>query len=167
MDISIRLSRAEDLAAINAIYNHYVMHSTCTYQEEPETEEGRRKWFAAHGEKHPVTVAVDEAGEVVGWGSLNQFHGRCAYRFTVENSVYVRHDSHRKGIGRALLRDLMERAKGLGHHVILAVISADQTASVALHAREGFVEAGRLREVGFKYGRWLDVVYMQWDVGSR
>ena len=165
MDISIRLARMEDLGAINSIYNYYVANSTCTYQEEVETEEGRREWFAKHDAKHPVTVAVDEAGTVVGWGALNAFHGRSAYRFTVENSVYVRQDMHRRGIGRMLLADLMERAKGLGHHVIVALISADQEGSVRLHEGAGFVEVGRLREVGFKFGRWLDVVYMQWEVG--
>jgi L-amino acid N-acyltransferase len=166
MAISIRLARVEDLGAVNAIYNHYVLRSTCTYQEEVETEEGRRAWFERHGEKHPVTVAVDDEGTVVGWGALNTFHGRSAYRFTVENSVYVREDMHRRGIGGAILRDLMERAKGLGHRVIVALISADQEASVGLHARAGFVEVGRLRGVGFKFGRWLDVVYMQCDVGG-
>jgi phosphinothricin acetyltransferase len=166
MDISIRLARAEDLGAINAIYNYYVSCSTCTYQEEPETEEARRGWFEKHDEKHPVTVAVDEDGVVVGWGALNAFHGRSAYRFTTENSVYVRHDMHRRGIGRMLLADLMERARGLGHRVIIAGISADQEASVGLHARAGFMEVGRLRGVGFKFGRWLDVIYMEWDVAN-
>ncbi|MGN6368433.1 MAG: GNAT family N-acetyltransferase [Phycisphaerae bacterium] len=165
MAISIRLATAGDLGAINSIYNHYVKCSTCTYQEEVETEEGRLAWFLKHDERHPVTVAVDDAGVVVGWGALNAFHGRSAYRFTVENSVYVRHDMHRKGIGAAILRDLMERARGLGHRVIVAAISADQEGSVGLHGREGFLEVGRLRGVGFKFGRWLDVVYMQWEVG--
>ena len=166
MSVHIRLACAVDLGAINSIYNHYVLHSTCTYQEEVETEEGRREWFGKHDAKHPVTVAVDEAGIVVGWGALNAFHGRSAYRFTVENSVYVRQDMHRRGIGRLLLADLMERARGLGHRVIVALISADQEGSVRLHAGMGFAEVGRLREVGFKYGRWLDVVYMQWDAGD-
>src|SRR5690349_15730002 len=135
--IAIRAARVEDLAAINDIYNHFVLCSTCTYQTEPETMEARRAWFEAHGEKHPVTVAV-EAGEVVGWGSLSAFHKRAAYGRTVENSVYVHHRHHRKGIGRALLADLIERAAALGHHTIIAGVDAEQEASVALHGALGF-----------------------------
>jgi phosphinothricin acetyltransferase len=156
----IRLATESDLSVINAIYNHYVLHSTCTYQTEPETPDARAAWFASHGPKHPVTVAEVD-GEVVGWGSLSPFHRRAAYGRTVENSVYVRHDRHRRGIGRALLLDLIRRATDLGHHTIIAGISADQTASIAMHAAAGFVEVGRLREVGHKFGRWLDVAYLQ------
>ena len=163
MDFTIRAATLGDLAAINAIYNHYVLHSTCTYQEELSTEEERRGWFAAHGERHPVTVAVEEGGdgEVVGWGSLNPFHARSAYRFTTENSVYVRQDRHRKGIGGAILADLIGRATALRYRVIVALISADQAASIVLHASAGFRESGRLHGVGYKFGRWLDVVYME------
>ena len=157
----IRLATAADLGAINAIYNHYVLHSTCTYQEEPSTAEERSGWFAAHGPQYPITVAQSDGGEVLGWGSLSRFHPRSAYRWTVENSVYVRHDLHRRGIGRALLDDLIVRAQSLGHHSILAIIDASQPASVALHRACGFKPVANLKEVGFKFGRWLDVVYMQ------
>lgn len=158
--IQIRPASSADLAAINAIYNHYVVNSTCTYQTEASTEAERAAWFEAHGPKHPVTVA-ERGGEIVGWGSLSKFHPRAAYGNSVENSVYVRHDLHGQGIGSALLLDLIARAKALGHHCILALISADQTRSIALHAKAGFVEVGHLREVGHKYDRWLDVIYMQ------
>jgi phosphinothricin acetyltransferase len=160
---TIRLATAEDLPTINAIYNHYVRHSTCTYQEEPTTEAERAAWFAGRSAGHPVTVAMLD-GEIVGWASLNRYHPRSAYRFTVENSVYVRHDVHRRGVGRALLADLQRRAEALGHHTVIAVISADQPASIELHRRAGFVECGLFREVGFKYDRWLDVIYLQWKV---
>jgi L-amino acid N-acyltransferase len=157
---TIRLARRDDLDAINDIYNHYVMHSTCTYQEIPEPLDNRRVWFDRHGPQHPVTVAEDR-GTVVAWGSLSPYHTRSAYRFTVENSVYVHHAHHRRGIGGALLRDLIARARGAGHRSIVAGIDADQHASVALHAAHGFVTAGRVKEVGYKFHRWLDVVYMQ------
>jgi phosphinothricin acetyltransferase len=156
----MRLATAADLATINDIYNHYVEHSTCTYQTEPETAEARQKWFAAHGDDYPITV-IEIAGQVVGWGSLSRYHPRAAYRPTVENSVYVHHAFQRRGLGRALLVDLIERATVLGYHSIIAVISADQEASVALHARLGFVPGGQLREIGHKFDRWLDVLYMQ------
>ena len=167
MKIQIRAARPDDLPAINDIYNFYVLNSTCTYQETPATMEERQTWFKAHGEAHPVTVATDEKGIVIGWGALNPFHSRCAYRFTVENSVYVHKDFHRRGIGRALLQDLLARAETLGHHSVLAVISADQAPSVAIHAALGFVEVGRLRAVGYKFNQWLDVVYLQWIVPAR
>ena len=158
--LQIRPARGADLDAINAIYNHFVLHSTCTYQEEPSTREERAAWFAAHGLEHPITVA-ERDGVVVGWGSLSRFHPRSAYRRTVENSVYVRNDLHRQGVGSVLLADLIERAKTAGHHTIMALIDAGQPGSVAVHRKHGFVEVGQLREVGFKFGRWLDVVYMQ------
>lgn len=184
---SIRLAVEADLPAINAIYNHFVVHSTCTYQTEPSTPAERQAWFdtrratwdamapsaaAAGGAgaaggglerwkpRYPVTVA-EEAGEVVGWGALNPFHPRAAYRFTTENSVYVHHAHHRKGIGRAILADLCARADALGFRSIIALISADQAASIALHRQFGFQDGGYLRAVGFKFDRWLDVAFLQ------
>ena len=165
-EITIRPATVEDLPAVNDIYNHYVLHSTCTYQTELETTEARRTWFEHHGERHPITVA-EEAGQIVGWGSLSRFHPRAAYAQTVENSVYVDHSRHRRGIGRALLADLIERAEKIGHHAIMALIDADQPGSVALHAALGFHQVGYLQQVGFKFGRWLDVVYMERLLQSR
>ena len=159
-DLSIRLATAADLEAINTIYNHYVLHSTCTYQTEPAKIDERRSWFAAHGEQYPVTVA-ERTGEVIAWGSLSRFHARAAYRPTVENSVYVRHDLLGQGIGTLMLTDLIARAKSLGYHSILALISADQTPSIKLHERAGFTKVAHLREVGYKFNRRLDVVYLQ------
>ena len=160
----IRLARAEDLDAINTIYNHYVLHSTCTYQETPESLEDRREWFARHGAPHPVTVA-EVNGSIVGWGSLSAYHARSAYRHTVENSVYVDRAFQGRGIGAALLRDLIERARALGYHAIIAGIDASQTASLGLHAKCGFEQVGHLREVGLKFDRWLDVIYMELRLG--
>ncbi len=166
----IRPAAPADLPAINALYNHYVLHSTCTYQLAPTTAEERQAWFHRHGPALPVTVAMMpgtgdtggvEAGAVVGWASLTPLHERPAYRFTVEDSVYVHPDWHRRGIGRALLADLIRRSDELGYRSIIALISADQEPSVALHRQFGFVEAGRLIKVGFKFDRWLDVLYMQ------
>jgi L-amino acid N-acyltransferase len=158
--ITIRPATKSDLKTINDIYNHYVFHSTCTYQEKPEPLKGRQRWLAHHGPKHPVTVAV-ENNQVVGWGSLSAYHARSAYRRTVENSVYVHHEYHRRGIGSILLDDLIARARKVGHRVIIAAIDADQPASVALHAKFSFEKVGHFKQVGFKFGRWLDVVYME------
>ena len=157
---ALRPATEADLVAINDIYNHYVLHSTCTYQEEPETLDARRQWFHRHGEKHPVIVAEVD-GQLVGWGSLSAYHARSAYRRTVENSVYIHHQYHRRGIGSLLLQELINRARNLGHHAIIAGADTEQTASIALHRRFHFQEVGCMRQVGFKFGRWLDVIYLE------
>src|ERR1700722_5904932 len=158
--VIIRPATENDLAAINDIYNHYVLNSTCTYQEEPEPIVGRQKWFNLHGERYPVIVAED-GGKVVGWGSLSKLHERSAFRNTVENSVYVHDDCHQRGIGSALLQELIARARAFGYHAIVAGIDGEQAASAALHAQFGFQKAGHLKQVGFKFGRWLDVIFME------
>ena len=158
--VRIRLATVADLGRINEIYNHYVLTSTCTYQNEPSSQAERAQWFAEHDERHPVTVA-EVGAELVGWGCLSDFRGRWGYRYTVENSVYVRHDTQRCGIGRALLGDLIRRARELHYHTIIAGISAEQAGSVRLHEQAGFVMAGHLREVGHKFEQWLDVVFLQ------
>ncbi|HUD49453.1 MAG TPA: GNAT family N-acetyltransferase [Candidatus Baltobacteraceae bacterium] len=156
----IRPATEADLVAINDIYNHFVLHSSCTYQEEPEPLERRRQWFGGHGAQHPVIVA-EAGGQVAGWGSLSTYNARCAYRHTVENSIYVHHQHHRRGIGSILLQELIVRARSLGHHAIIAGIDSEQTGSVALHAKFHFEKVGHFKEVGFKFGRWLDVIYME------
>jgi phosphinothricin acetyltransferase len=166
MDVKIRPATIADLSAINAIYNFYVITSTCTYQDEPSTDAERAQWFAAHGPEYPVTVALapgsnGEPAEIVGWAALSRFHPRSAYRATVENSIYVLGNRRRQGIGRALLADLIQRATALRYHQIVALVSADQSGSLELHRRAGFTESGCLREVGRKFNQWLDVVYMQ------
>ena len=156
----IRPAEADDCEAINAIYNYYVIHSTTTYQIEPDTLEVRERWLAAHSPRHPVIVA-ERQGAIVGWGCLNQWRNRAAYDNTVENSVYVAHGLHRQGIGSAILLETIRLAREIGHRTIIGVIDADQAASIRVHAKHGFAEVGRLKELGFKFNRWLDVVYMQ------
>jgi len=163
--VTVRPATEADLGAINDIYNHYVLNSTCTYQETPEPLERRREWFSHHGEKHPVIVA-ESGGRVLGWGSLSAYHPRSAYRRTVENSVYIHHEHHRRGIGSLLLKELIARARSLGHHAVIAGIDAEQTASVALHAKFRFEKVGHMKQIGFKFGRWLDVIYMELILGT-
>ena len=161
-NILLRQAAADDLEAINDIYNHYVLHSTCTYQEEPETIEARQQWFDDHRpEQHPAIVAVLN-GKIVGWGSVSAYHSRCAYRHTAEISIYVQHEHHRRGIGSAILDDLMARARNIGYHAVIAAIDGDQKASITMHIRFGFIEVGHFQQVGFKFGRWLDVIYLEW-----
>jgi phosphinothricin acetyltransferase len=168
---TVRLATEADLKAINAIYNHYVPISTTTYDLKPMTLAQRRKWFKGREEIHPVTVALraDAAGDsadvqekpIVGWGSLNWWRAKPGYRLTVENSVYVHPDHQRAGVGSAILLDQIERARQLGIHVIVAGIDAEQEASLALHYKHGFREVGRFPQVGYKFDRWLDAVFMQ------
>jgi L-amino acid N-acyltransferase len=158
--VHIRPAVVEDCPAINDIYNHYVLHDTCTYQTEPDSLADRQAWLARHGGPHPVLVA--EQGErVVAWGALSPFHPRAGYRFSVEDSIYVRKDCQRRGLGRLLLGELVSAAHELGHHTIIAQISADKSGSVALHDEFGFVLSARLREAGYKFETWLDVAFMQ------
>ena len=157
---TIRLATAADLEAIRAIYNYYVTHSTCTYQIELETAEERAAWFRDRSHLHPVTVAESD-GVVIGWASLSPWKSRCGYVQTVEASVYIHHDHHRRGLGKALLLDLIDRAKALGLHTIIGGACTSQTASLALQAALGFETIGTLRQVGRKFGRWLDVTHTQ------
>jgi len=159
-EVSVRPAVESDLTAINDIYNYYVLHSTCTYQEQLEPLHERHQWFHDHDSRHPIIIAEHE-NDIVGWGSLSPYHHRSAYRNTVENSVYVHPEWHQRGIGSVLLEDLIMHAQALGHHAIIAAIDADQTNSVRLHAKFNFEEVGHLRHVGLKFGRWLDVIYME------
>jgi L-amino acid N-acyltransferase len=156
----LREAKLTDAPAIESIYAGYVTTSTCTWQETPGTLAEREAWLSDHGERHPVLVAED-GGQVIGWASLSPFNRRSGYRHTVEDSVYVREGLHRRGLGRALLAALIERARALGHHAMIAGTSADQVASIELHRALGFVEVARMPEVGTKFGRWLDLVYLQ------
>lgn len=159
-DFTIRPATADDLESVRAIYNYYVAHSTCTYQIEPETAEERAAWFRKRSDKHPVTVAVRD-GVVIGWAALSPWSGRCGYALAAEASVYIHHEHHRRGLGKALLLDLIERARAVGLHTILGATSSDQTASLALQKSLGFEVTGTFREVGRKFDRWLDVTYTQ------
>ena len=165
-EILIRLASVEDLAAVNEIYNYYVLNSTCTYQEAPSSTGERRRWFDAHDARHPIVVA--ECGdEIVGFGALSPFRERSAFGFTVEDAVYVRHDRTGRGIGGEILTDLIQRARAIGLHAIIAVIDAEQAGSIGLHEGHGFVRCGELRGVGFKFGRWLNCVYLEYLLDSR
>ena len=164
-DLTVRLVTAADLPAIRDIYNHYVRTSTATFQLEPDTEAERLAWFRAHGERHPATVAVF-GDEVVGWASLSPWKERAAYDRTVEASVYVRQGFEHGGIGRKLLVDLIGRAKAIGHRVIIGGACTKHPASIALQASLGFIPVGTFRAVGFKFGRWLDVTYLQLELNA-
>lgn len=157
----IRPATVDDLPAILAIYNHAVLHTTASYDLEPSTLAQRRAWFetrAAQG--FPVLVAEGD-GVVAAFGAYGAFRDRPGYRHTVEHSIYVDAAQRRQGLGRAVLAELIAMARAEGRHAMVGGIDAESEASLRLHADLGFVEVGRLREVGHKFGRWLDVVFMQ------
>jgi phosphinothricin acetyltransferase len=160
--MQVRPATRTDLPSILAIYNEAVLNTTASYDYEPRTLEHRIAWFETHeAQRLPVFVAVDAEARVAGWSSLSWYHDRKGYRFTVENSVYVAAPLRGRGVGTLLLPPLIESAQALGLCAIIAAIDAENTASIRLHARFGFVQVGHFKQVGFKFGRWLDVIYME------
>lgn len=160
--IHVRPAVRADCGAILEIYNEAVLNTTASYDYEPRTIEHRRSWFDDHQQSGlPVFVATDERKQVVGWSALNRYHDRKGYRFTTENSVYIAASHRGQGIGKQLLAPLIDSARKLGLHAIIAAIDGENEASIRLHARFGFEVVGRFKEVGYKFNRWLDVVYME------
>lgn len=161
MQLVVRPAEERDIPALLAIYNEAVLTTTATYDIEPQSIDARRAWFEERRAQGLPVFVAERGGRVVGWSALNPFRPRPGYRFTVENSVYVAGDARGQGVGAALLPPLVERARALGCHAIIAGIDAANDASLRLHARHGFEKVAHLKEVGWKFGRWLDVVYLQ------
>lgn len=159
----IRDATERDLPDIREIYNHYVANSTVTFDEEQQTLAQLRAKFR-HTAKlgHPFLVAESPSGQVLGYATVTPWKQKAAYRYTVENSIYLRAASTGKGLGTALMAELLARAKAAGIREVIAVI-ADKGAesSIAMHRAFGFTEVGRMGRVGFKFGRWLGTVLMQ------
>jgi len=157
----IRPATPADLPAIRAIFNDAVLHTTASYEVQPATLEQRRAWFDARLEQgFPVLVAELEAC-VVAYGSLGSFRALPGYRYTVEHSVYVDAAYRGRGVGRCMLDRLIAAARELRMHAMIGLIDAENVASIHLHETAGFVPVARLREVGYKFGRWLDLVCME------
>ncbi|HEY7966646.1 MAG TPA: GNAT family N-acetyltransferase [Solirubrobacteraceae bacterium] len=159
--VVVRDAVASDLPGLLEIYNEVIANSTAVFSDQPVTLEDRERWLAArHAEGFPVLVAVDSDG-VVGFGSFGAFRTWPGYRTTVEHSVHVRAERRGEGIGSTLLAALIERARALGKHVIIAGVEAGNAASIRLHERLGFTSVAHLSEVARKFDRWLDLVFMQ------
>ena len=161
--VAIRAARLSDAEGIREIYNYEVLNGTSTFDIEPRSLAAQQTWLQDRSGVHAVLVATPEEVDdpVIGYASLSPFHTRPAYNTTVENSVYVHQDHRGKGIGRALLVEIIELAQSHGFHTLIARISGKNEASVAVHQAVGFEVAGVEREVGRKFGRWLDVTVMQ------
>jgi L-amino acid N-acyltransferase YncA len=150
-----------DLAGLLAIYNDVIATSTAVYADQPVTLEDRRQWWQARrAQGYPVLVARDAHG-VAGFASFGDFRAWPGYRYSVEHSVHVRPGGRGRGAGTLLLQSLFPRAAALGKHVMIAGVDADNAASVRFHERLGFEACGRLREVGYKFDRWLDLLFLQ------
>jgi L-amino acid N-acyltransferase YncA len=163
----VRPAAPEDVAGIQAIYAHHVLNGLATFEEvPPSAEEMRRRYDEITGAALPYLVA-EVAGTLAGYGYCAPYRRRSAYRYTLEDSVYVRHDLLGRGIGSALLAELVRRCEALGYRQLVAVIGdSAHAASVALHARYGFLPVGNLRSVGYKLDRWVDTVLMQRPLGE-
>jgi L-amino acid N-acyltransferase YncA len=162
--VAIRDAAPEDADAVAAIYAHHVLHGTASYDlDPPAAEEIRAKIERVAAGRWPFLVAEHD-GAVVGYAYATQFRDRDAYRFTAEDSVYVHPERMGRGIGSALLEALIERSVTFGFRTIIAVIGGAEPASIALHAKHGFHQVGRLHAVGWKHEQWLDSVYMQLEM---
>jgi len=163
MPVTVRDATESDLSAILGIYNQVIRTSAAVYTEQETTLQDRRAWLAQRtGQGYPVLVAEDSAdGSVLGFATFGDFRPWPGYRNTVEHSVYVRANARGRGVGKALIEPLFGRAASLGKHVMVAGIDAANPASIRLHERLGFERVGTLREVGIKFGRRLDLVFMQ------
>lgn len=164
---TIRELEAPDLEAITSIYEHHTLHGTGTFDETPlSLDELRQRYEKVRAQGLPWLVAEAD-GAVAGYAYAMLFHARHGWRFTLEDSVYVHPDYQRRGIGKALLAELLDRCERLGYRQIIAAIGDSQNAgSVAVHRALGFTDAGIYKNVGVKFGRWLDVVLMQRALGE-
>jgi phosphinothricin acetyltransferase len=164
--VNYRLARPADAEPIRIIYNREVLGSTVTFDMVARTPDEQLAWIDEHSSTHPAVVAVDDQERVCGFGSLSPYRPRPAYRTTVEDSVYVDAAARGGGVGRGLLEELLRLASAHGFHAVMARIVGGHEASIALHRTCGFELVGVERQVGRKFGRWLDVVLMQHLVGS-
>ena len=160
-NLLIREATSDDAEAIRLIYNHEVENETSTMDLVPRTLEVQREWIAARSGAFCAIVAVDTSGEVLGFGALSEYKDRSGYRSTVENSVYVRRDVARRGIGKQLLLQLIETATVSGFHSVIERIEAQSLASRGLHESCGFELVGTENQVARKFGKWLDIAVMQ------
>ena len=166
MTVTVRPAIHADVAAITRIYAHAVEHGTASFElTAPDRAEMTRRFNELTTNGFPYLVAVVD-GAVVGYAYAGPYRTRPAYRFTVENSVYVAHDNHRRGVGKALLRTLIDACTEKGFRLMVAVIGdSDQAASIGLHEAAGFKHAGIFENIGYKFERWLDSVLMQRPLG--
>lgn len=159
--ISIRQSKEADIPQLLEIYNDIIVHTTAVYDYEPHTLEMRTQWWKTkQAQGLPIFVA-EEDDQVLGFSSIGPFRAWAAYKFSVENSIYVASKMRGRGIGKLLLPPLIDSARQLGMHTVIAGIDATNEASIRLHQHFGFAEVAHFKQVGWKFGRWLDLKFLQ------
>ena len=158
--MEIRKATLDDLDAITEIYNEAVLTTTATFDLEPKTREQQLEWFEKHGDRYPIIVAEVDSN-VVGWSSITKWRERCAYDDTGETSFYVKLEHRGKGVGRALKAAIIEEARRLKYHSLIAGVAEGSEASLHLNKSFGFEVIGTFKDVGYKFGRRLDVTYLQ------
>jgi phosphinothricin acetyltransferase len=165
--VQVRPALPDDIPAVHAIYAHHVLQGLASFEEQPPSAaELRRRYDEVISQKLPYLVA-DFGGTVAGYGYCAPYRTRSAYRYALEDSVYVRPDAQGRGVGSALLAALVRQCEALGYRQLIAVIGdSAHAASIGLHEAQGFLRVGTLRSVGFKFGRWVDSVIMQRPLGS-
>jgi phosphinothricin acetyltransferase len=148
--------------AILGIFNEAIVNSTALYDYKPRTMEMMTAWFDTKSKgKYPVIGIENDAGELIGFGSYGTFRAWPAYKYSVEHSVYVDVRFRGQGVGKLILQEVIAAAQRQGYHVLVGAIDADNSASISLHKRLGFVHCGTIRQAGFKFGRWLDLALFQ------
>ena len=165
--MSIRYAVKEDCAAIAAIYNHAVINTAAIWNDQTVDADNRIAWFEARALLGYPVIVSEENGVVTGYASFGDWRAFDGFRHTVEHSVYVHPDHQGKGLGLALMVRLIEEAKRIGKHVMVAGIEAQNQASIHLHETLGFVTTGNMPQVGTKFGRWLDLTFMQLQLDER
>ncbi|SIQ89025.1 phosphinothricin acetyltransferase [Rhizobium sp. RU20A] len=167
MTFSIRDANPADIPALTAIYRESVENGVATYEiEAPDEAEMAARFATITGNGYPYIVAIDTDGTVLGYAYASAFRTRAAYRFLVEDSIYLAPAARGRGIGRALLDQLVVRSTTLGFRQMVAVIGGAHPASIGVHRAAGFVDCGTMKGSGYKHGRWLDTVFMQIDLGD-
>lgn len=160
-DVIVRKAVETDLSAIRQIYNHYVANSTATFDTDQQTEEQRSQWWEDHVANGLPVLVTELEGAVVGWASWSFYHTRCAYRQTVEPSLYIAKEHLGGRLGRKLMEALMNTAEERGYHSAVVLVCSENTASIRLLGEFNFQLVGTLKEVGRKFERWLDVTIVQ------
>ncbi|WP_413990611.1 N-acetyltransferase family protein [Labrys okinawensis] len=164
--MTVRPAIEADLPGILGIYNDAVLHTTAIWNWNRVDLANRKAWFEARAKQNYPILVAGAPGEVLGYASYGDWRPFDGYRYTVEHSVYVAQEARGRGIGASLLEALITKAREGGKHIMLGGIEAGNVASLALHRRFGFVETGRMPEVGQKFGKWLDLVFMQLKLGE-
>ena len=164
--MQVRPAAPQDIAAIQAIYAHHVLKGLASFEEEPPTAEEMQRRHDDIARRGLPFLVADFGGTVAGYGYCAPYRARSAYRYALEDSVYVRPDAQGRGVGTALLAELIRRCEALGYRQLVAIIGdSAHVASISLHASQGFLRVGTLRSIGFKLGRWVDSVIMQRPLG--